>query len=152
MSSPTLSSRLVPPIPAVTVTALGAVATFALARVLWPDPAGAPTPSADLLPFFLLLSVAESVVFGLGLAFLAFGLAPLRRAKAGAALTWAAYLSIGFMLLSWWPHDNMHRVLSHGDFAGLVQIEYLFHAPLIAAAVIVAAFFLRSVGGRRADA
>lgn len=131
-------------ISATAVAVIGAIATLALGRAIWPDPAGAATPPSDLLPLFVALSILEGLAFGAGLAFLLFGMAPLRRLGAGAALTWAAYLSISFMLLSWWPHDNLHRVLGHADFAGLAWIEYLFHVPLMAGAAITAAFFLRT--------
>ena len=129
------------------VAAAGTIIALALGRVIWPDPVGAPTPAQNLVPLFIVLSVLEALVFGAGLAFLVFGLAPLRRLGAGTALTWAAYLGIAFMLLSWWPHDNLHRVLGHGDFAGLARIEYLFHVPLMAGAAIVAVFFLRTLRG-----
>ncbi|MET7396347.1 hypothetical protein ABZS66_22985 [Dactylosporangium sp. NPDC005572] len=125
------------------VALVAAIAALALGRVIWPDPPGAATPPRDLLPLFFVLSVLEAMAFGAGVAFLCFGLAPLRRLGAGAALTWAAYVSISFMLLSWWPHDNLHRVLGHADFAGLAQLEYLFHVPLMAGAAVVAGFFLR---------
>lgn len=116
--------------------------------MIWPDPAGAATPPPDLLPLFILLSILEAVSFGCGLAFVLFGLAPLRRLGAGAAVTWAAYLSISFMVLSWWPHDNLHRILGHGDFAGLAWIEYLFHVPpLMVGAAVAAVFFLRTTRG-----
>jgi hypothetical protein len=130
------------------VTALaagGTIAALALGRVIWPDPPGAATPPQDLLPLFIALSVLEALAFGAGLAFLFVGLEPLRRLGAGAGLTWAAYVSISFMLLSWWPHDNLHRVLGHADFAGLAQLEYLFHVPLMAGAAVVALLFLRTV-------
>lgn len=133
--------------------AVGTIAALALGQVIWPDPAGAPTPPGDLVPLFVALSILEALLFGAGLAFAIFGLAPLRRMGAGIVLTWCAYLSISFMLLSWWPHDNMHRVLGHGDFAGLAWIEYLFHVPMMAGAAIVALFFLRTMrGGDRVTA
>jgi hypothetical protein len=56
------------------------------------------------------------------------------------------------MLLSWWPHDNLHRILPHGDFGGLARIEYLFHVPLMIGTIVVAVFFLRTLGGRDANA
>jgi hypothetical protein len=136
--------RLVP----IAVGIVGAVAAMALGRVIWPDPAGAPTPSADLLPFFILISVIEAVGFGAGLAFAVVGLPVLRRLAQPRALTTATYVAIVFMLVSWWPHDNLHRVLSHADFAGLIRIEYAFHATSIAAAAIVGGFFLRTLRSR----
>jgi hypothetical protein len=137
-------SRLVP----LGVGVLGAVAAMALGRVIWPDPAGAPTPSAALMPFFILISIIEAASFGAGLAFAIVGLPALRRLAQPNALTVAAYLAIVFMLVSWWPHDNLHRVLSHGDFAGLARIEYIFHVTSIAAAAITGLFYLRTVRSR----
>ncbi|MGI5175172.1 hypothetical protein ACQEVZ_02425 [Dactylosporangium sp. CA-152071] len=121
-----------------------ALATFALSRVVWPDPPGAITPPADLLPYFLSLSVVESLLFGAGVAYAIVGLPVARRATKPAALDWAVYLSVCFMLLSWWPHDNMHRVLAHHDFAGLARIEYLFHVPLMVGAACVALYTLQA--------
>ncbi|MCP2328953.1 hypothetical protein HDA40_007460 [Hamadaea flava] len=152
MSTLASTSRLVPRLPATAVAVVATVAAFLLGRVLWPDPPGSMTPPGSLLPAFLLLSAIESVAFGLGIAFLVFGPTLLRRLGGGSRLTWAAYGAIAFMLLSWWPHDNMHRVLSHHDFGGLARIEYLFHLPLMVAAAITATFFLRTLGGRDADA
>jgi len=139
-------SRLLP----IAVGVLGAVAAMALGRVIWPDPVGAPTPSAALLPFFIVISVVEAVSFGAGLAFAIVGLPALRRFAQPKGMTVAAYLSIVFMLVSWWPHDNLHRVLSHHDLAGLARIEYTFHVTSIAAAGIVGLFFLRAIRGGRA--
>jgi hypothetical protein len=72
----------------------------------------------------------------------------LRRLAQPKALTVAAYGAILFMLVSWWPHNNLHRVLGRGDFTGLALIEYTFHATSIAAAAIVGLFFLRAVRSR----
>ena len=119
-----------------------AVASFALSRVLWPAPAGMAGPPAGLLPWFVALGVLESMLFGLGIAFLLAGRGLVRRAGRHPALSWATYAAIAWMLLSWWPHDNFHRVLDHDDWSGLVRIEYGFHLTLIAASIIVAAYFV----------
>ena len=52
------------------------------------------------------------------------------------------YLSIGWLLISWWPHDNVY---SHNgeDMQGLLYIEYGFHVTLMAAGLILAYSFLR---------
>ena len=118
-----------------------AVITFLLGRVIWPDMPGAPMPSADQLPFFMFLSALESVAFGVGVGFLIFGWPYVMRAKAqerNSAV--AALLAITWMLVSWWPHDNMHRV-NGMDMGGLLRIEYIFHFTLIASSFIVAYFF-----------
>jgi hypothetical protein len=47
------------------------------------------------------------------------------------------YLSVGWFLVSWWPHDNLH--LHNGfDLQGLLYIEYGFHVTLIFAAFVLA--------------
>lgn len=131
------------------VVVLAAVVSFALSRVLWPTPAGMSGPPDRLLPGFVVLSVVESVVFGVGVAFACFGLPLLRRRASSAAFTWSAYVSVIWLLVSWWPHDNFHRVLSHDDWAGLLRIEYGFHLTLIAASLVVAVHFLRSLPSGR---
>src|SRR5438128_9220809 len=90
------------------VVAIFAVASFVLTRVLWPDPAGVSGPPKNLLPGFVLLGVLESLLFGLGVAFLLTGHGAVRRAGRRPLLSWAAYAGIAWMLLSWWPHDNFH--------------------------------------------
>ncbi|GAA4599201.1 hypothetical protein GCM10023194_78670 [Planotetraspora phitsanulokensis] len=131
-------------ITAASAAGVAALAAFALGRVIWPDPPGAMTPSADLLPYFLILSVVESLLFGAGVAYAIVGLPAARRTARSSGQAWALYVSVCFMLLSWWPHDNLHRVLDHHDFAGLARIEYLFHVPLMAGAACVALYTLQA--------
>ena len=47
------------------------------------------------------------------------------------------YLSIGWFLVSWWPHDNLH-IHNGMDMQGLLYIEYSFHVTLIIAALVLA--------------
>ena len=50
---------------------------------------------------------------------------------------WAMYLSVGWFLVSWWPHYNLH--LHTGlDLQSLLYIEYGFHVTLIFAAFVLA--------------
>src|SRR5262245_14173834 len=129
------------------VTAVLAVIAFILSPngplgSFWsPDP-HMPTPTAGQLPLFILINVAEVVTFGIGVAFLIFGL-PIMRAVAPATkgLTRAAQISIGWLLLSWWPHDSLH-VHNGMALGGLLVIEYVFHVTLMVAGVILAWFFL----------
>ena len=106
-----------------------------------PDPHIA-VPNAIQLPLFILLNVTEVVTFGIGVAFLLFGL-PLMRsiAPASMGLTRAAQVSIAWLLLNWWPHDSLH---AHNgmELNGLLVIEYVFHITLMIAGLILVWFFL----------
>ncbi len=136
--------------PAVAVTIVLGVLAFlsgpnAPLGVFWrPNPA-LPSPSAAQLPFFMLLSAAEAITFGLGIAFLFFGY-PMVRAvhPAGTTLTRLAHLSIAWLLFSWWPHDSLHLHVGF-NLGGLLAVEYAFHITLMIAGVILAYFFLTLV-------
>jgi hypothetical protein len=120
------------------ITAAFAVPAMALGQVIWPPAPGGPEPTAGQFPFFIFLAAFEAVTFGLGVSFLLFGFAPLKRALGGPPWrTWVAFIAIGWFLISWWPHDNMH-IHNGNDLQGLLYIEYGFHVTLMASAVILA--------------
>jgi hypothetical protein len=119
------------------VTALFAVPAMALGKVIWPPAPGGPEPSAGQFPFFILLAVFEALTFGLGISFLLFGFAPLRRAVGATWRAWAIYLNVGWFLVSWWPHDNLH-IHNGEDLQGLLYIEYGFHVTLMLAGIVLA--------------
>jgi hypothetical protein len=119
------------------VTALFAVPAMALGKVIWPPAPGGPEPSAGGFPFFILLAVFEALTFGLGISFLLFGFAPLQRAVGATWRAWAIYLSVGWFLVSWWPHDNLH-IHNGEDLQGLLYIEYGFHVTLMLAGIVLA--------------
>ena len=55
-------------------------------------------------------------------------------------VTVAAYLSIGWLLVSWWRHDSLH--IANGlNLNGLIAIEYEIHVTLMVSGVILACFF-----------
>ena len=121
-----------------------AIATFVLGRIIWPEMPGMPGPSSSLVPHFMLIGALESISFGIGIAFLLFGWRYARSAKTKFGnMAIATFLSIAWMLISWWPHDNMHRVNGMDNFSGLLRIEYIFHLTLVLAGFIVACFFWR---------
>ena len=133
---------------AATTTALTLI-SFALTRVIWPDAPGAAQPSAGLLPFYIVVGLVESFAFGLGVAFLIFGGRMISSFGQGGGLALLTYLSIGWLLINWWPHDNLHRVVGF-NFGRLIWIEYGFHVTLIAAAACVAYFFVTTLRGMQA--
>lgn len=124
------------------VTVVVAVPAMMLAPVLWPPAEGGPEPTGSQLPFFILLAAMESILLGLGITFLAFGLPVVRGISADSKLrAWAMYLSIGWLMVSWWPHDNLH-IHNGMDMRGLLFIEYGFHATLMLCAIVLAYCFL----------
>ena len=132
-------------ITATLITLGGGIAAFLLGPILFPPAAGLPQPTGAQLPFFLALSIVESLFFGLGLAFIALGYPRVRRAARIARRNpWPVYVSIAWMLVSWWPHISLHGVVGL-DLTGLLLVDYGFHLTLIIAAAIVARFFLATV-------
>lgn len=122
------------------VTLLVTAAAFLLGHVIWQPVGMAPSPGQ--LPFFMVVSLFEALALGLGVSFLVFGLPLVRGVSADSRLrAWLMYLGIGWALVSWWPHGNLH--MSNGDnMQRLLYIEYGFHVTLIISAAIVAYCFL----------
>src|SRR5687768_6624941 len=130
----------------IVITLLVGIAAFLLTRVIWPDAEGGPQPSSTQLILFILLGVIDSLLFGLGIAFLIYGLSLVRRFVGAGRLAWLTYLGIAFQLISWWPHSNLHRVA--GDSLGtIIAIDYGFHVPLQIGALAMAVFFLAAARG-----
>ena len=95
-------------------------------------------PSSAQLPFFMFLSALESVAFGVGMAFLIFGWPMVSKLQgADKKDIKMSFIAISWLLISWWPHDNMHRVNGE-NLAGLLRIEFMFHFTLILAALVLA--------------
>lgn len=61
------------------------------------------------------------MLLGLGISFLIFGYPVLRRISPDSkARAWTTYISVGYLMVSWWPRLNMHA--SNGiDFQGLEE-------------------------------
>jgi hypothetical protein len=138
------------------VTVVVAILAFALGPIIWPPAESGPSPTAAQLPFLLFLNLVQATVLGLGISILAFGLPVVRRISPDSkASTWAMYLSIGYLMISWWPHINMHIHNGPEDLRGLLIIDYLFHLPSMAAALVLGYCFfslLRKRSGTRASA
>lgn len=135
------------------VVIVGTVLGFVSSQLLWPPPPGF-SPPASLLPFFVILGLAESLALGAGVAFLIFGFAFIARTGVGSLAAWGGYIGIAWSLVNWWAHDGFHRVNGLA-FAGLLWIEYGFHVTLIISGLLSAYFFLsvaRMASPRVADA
>jgi hypothetical protein len=119
------------------VTLVVAVPAFLLAKVLFPPPAG-PGPSSGQQPWFILLSVLDSVLLGLGVAFAAFGWTAVRRVSPmSRPRALGIYLSLAWLMLSWYPHIELHGSAFGSTFFGLLVIDYLFHVPLFIAPLVL---------------
>ena len=124
------------------VTVIVGVAAMALDPILWPIAEGGAQPTAGQLFFFIVLEAIQSLAFGLGVSFLVFGLPTVRRVSPNSQLmAWAMYLSIGWLLVSWWPHSHLHQVVGE-NLQGLLYIEYGFHVTVIIVAIDLAYGFL----------
>ncbi len=126
---------------ALAITVALAVPAFLLGPVLWPVADTGVEPTSGQLPFFLFLAVGDALLFGAGIAFVALGFPLVRRLSGRSRLrAWTMYVAISYLMVSWWPHLNMHN--SNGmDLSGLLVIDYLFHFPLEVAAVALGISF-----------
>ncbi len=120
-----------------TITLAFGIPAFLLGPVIWPpSPDIRPTP--EQMPYLIALSAIEALTFGFGVAFIFLGwplVKRLARGQSGAART--MYLSLAWVLVSWWPHDNMH-IHNALNINGLIVIDWTFHFTLIAAGLALA--------------
>ena len=123
------------------VVAAAGTAAFLLTPTLFPPNPNVAPPAPGLIPYFIALSVVESLFFGIGVGFLSLGFPKLRRvARVSGLSPWPSYLAIGYLTASWWPHLGMHQVAGV-DFDKLIVVDYVFHLPYIVSAAVVAHFF-----------
>ena len=84
----------------------------------------------------------QATVLGLGVSFLAFGLSVMRGISPDSKVrAWAMYFSIAYLMVSWWPHINMHVHNGPDNLQGLIYVDYLFHLPSMIAALVLAYCF-----------
>ncbi len=129
------------------VTVGVAAAAVPLSFVLWRTPPGALTPPPSMLPLFIPIGVViPALSFGFGVAFMLFG-SKVLRIQGGPALSRISFVSIGWLLINWWPHANFHRVAA--GWANVVLVDYFFHTTVIIATGLVAAIFLKGIRERQ---
>ncbi len=125
---------------ALTTFAVG-IPAFFMGRAIWPPAAGLPEPTAGQLPFFVFLAAVEALFFGLGVAFIALGAPLLKKLPAQErGKTVAAFVSLAWLLVSWWPHGNLHIHMGE-DVQGILYIDYGFHLTVIIASLVLARYF-----------
>jgi hypothetical protein len=127
----------------VVLTVLGASAALVLTDTFWPgstDLSEVPSPWSTM---FAVLYVCEAFSFGLGIAFLFLS----GRLISGAGRGWvrrvAGRLAITWLLVAWWPQDNLYRLASKTDWPRQALLVYLFNISLMIAAVVVV-WFIRA--------
>jgi len=120
-----------------------AIGAFLSGRFFWPPHSTVPQPTDAQVPFLIGLSVAEAIALGIGVVFLLSGWQFVQRITALPPwVRWASYLSVAWLLVSWWPHDNLH--IHHAlDMWPLITLEYVFHVSLMVAGAILAYAFYR---------
>jgi len=132
-------------------TAVVGIPVFLLGPILFPPADVGVEPTAAQIPHFIFLAVGDALLLGLGVSFLLFGFPVMRRVSPDSKVrAWAMYLSIGYLMVSWWPHLNLHA--ANGiDFGGLLFIDYVFHLPLEVAGVALALSFVSLMRSRSAE-
>ncbi|RPF44012.1 acyl-CoA synthetase (AMP-forming)/AMP-acid ligase II [Streptomyces sp. Ag109_G2-6] len=121
---------------------LTVVALFAT-DLIWPgstDLTGVPGPWSFL---FSVLYLFECSAFAAGLLFLFAGRRRMSRPGPGRRLTAAAHLAVAYLLLAWWPQDNLYRLAAKHDWPRQAALVYSFNIPLMIAALIVAVYLTR---------
>ena len=124
------------------ITTLVAVPAFVSGPILFPPADIGVEPTASQMPLFFFLAAGDAILLGLGVSFVLFGLSVLRKVSPDSKLrAWAMYLSISYLMVSWWPHLNLH---AHNgmDLQGLLFIDFVFHLPLEVAGVALALSFI----------
>ncbi len=127
-----------------------AIASLPIGQMLWPpataDGMGMEMEMSGLMLLgFIGVSVFEGLALGIGVSFLVLGLPVVRRLATNGygALAWASFAAIIWFLVSWWPHDGLHRSMGD-DMTALLAVEYGFHVTLIIAGAILAYAFVRT--------
>ncbi|MEK7507947.1 MAG: hypothetical protein AAB602_02595 [Patescibacteria group bacterium] len=125
---------------ALTAIIVGISALF-IGKAIWPPAAELPEPTATQFLFFAFLALVEALFFGLGVAFVIFGMPYLKAASPkNQKKMLPSFISIAWLLLSWWPHDNLHFHIGE-DLQGILYIDYGFHLTVIIASLILARHF-----------
>lgn len=125
----------------IAITFVVSVLALLLTRVIWPDAEGSVGPTGAVLFGFAIVNIFEALGFGVGVAFL------ITQWNTMKAHPWT-FASLVYLMASWWPHDNMHRVGENAGFVYLLKLEIFFHVALIIAGFILANFVIKTLQTR----
>ncbi|MGW1517127.1 AMP-binding protein [Streptomyces sp. NPDC002287] len=127
------------------------VVALLVTDLVWPgstDLTGVPGPWSFL---FFLLYVCECAAFAFGVLFLCAGRSRMPRPGPGRRLTAAAHLAVAYLLMAWWPQDNLYRLAAKHDWPRQAALVYTFNVPLMIAGAVVALYLTRRPAGPPAD-
>ena len=113
----------------------------------WRPAEGSPEPRGLMLLGFIGVLVAEGIALGTALAVLACGRGWFNSLAGESGFATAGWLSMMWLLASWWPHTAMHRLVGE-DLAGLLAAEWIFHVGSMVAGLILVALIASGAGGR----
>ena len=128
------------------ITLVLGIPALILGPIIWtPSPDAKPT--TQQLPFFIFLSFVEALLFGFGIAFIIYGWQWVKKVSSQSRnMTITAFISLAWLLVSWWPHDSLH-IHNAMNMQGLLYIDYGFHLTLIIASLILVYYFFAVVKG-----
>ncbi|MEK6918706.1 MAG: hypothetical protein AABW73_01575 [Nanoarchaeota archaeon] len=130
---------------AITIVIFLTVITLILGPKLWPSIEGEVGPTSAQIPFLITLSIIESLLFGIGIALIYIAIPQLKKVKEEERRrTYWTFASIIWILISWWPHDNLHRHVGM-NYSALIGIEYGFHLTIMLAGIMIAYYFMKEI-------
>ncbi len=115
--------------------------------LIWPGSTDLSAVPGQWSGFFRVLYVVECLAFAAGVMFLFTGHSRMREAGRPRGLTRAAHLALVYLLVSWWPQDNFHRLAAKDDWSHQAALVHVFNVPLVIAAAIVAVYATRQRPG-----
>ena len=128
------------------ITLILGIPAFILGPKIW-TPSPEIKPTSAQLPFFIFLSMVESLIFGFGVAVIIYGWPLVKNISSQMkGKTIAAFVALSWLLVSWWPHDNSH-IHNGMNAQGLLYIDYIFHGTIIISTLVLLYYFFSVLKG-----
>ncbi|MEE1826287.1 AMP-binding protein [Streptomyces sp. BE20] len=118
------------------------VLAWVFTDALWPGSTDVSAVPAPYDTYFQVLYLFEWGSFGLGVVWLLAGPGALVELGRPFWLSVATYLSVFWLLASWWPQDNMYRTSAKADWSRQSLLVYVFNVALMVSAAVVVRFML----------